>query len=196
MTPAPPRLQAQILLRGARSGAEGERDAAALALAVLAQAGAPRAVDAVVVLHLERVRAVARRLRVPTADAGHYESVGAEALVGRLRTFDPDRGVPLWGYARLRVRGEIIYALGASLGLTPHQTSAYRRVWQAYDAAVADDDDHRAPSADVVYRRLRLAYGAGIGVRTVEAVLALSGRRPVLLGDLPPGAQARALRSE
>lgn len=51
-------------------------------------------------------RGIARALpRAATITAEDLESIGLVALVERAREFDPSRGVPLWGYAKLRVSG-------------------------------------------------------------------------------------------
>lgn len=154
-------------LRAARVGSEEDRKRAGITLASLAQARVPHAEQAVVDLHRDRVRREARRLRVAEVDIGHYVSIGLVTLLDRLRRFDPARGVPLWGYARARVRGEMIGELGASLGLTPYQTSAYRRVWAASDMAAMDlAPPGRTPTASDVVERARSAFGVGFGVET------------------------------
>ena len=191
---AAPHRHVERAVRDAQVGEREARTHAGIALAVWAQTRAPHAVDAVVTLHRPHVHGQVRRLRVSRADQPHYESVGAEALVRQLGPFDASRGVPLWGYARKGVRGALIGGLGASIGLTAHQTRAYSRVWRAHDAAVADDPDHRVPLAAEVYRRVRHAHGSGIGIGTVEAVLSVPGRRVLLLDELSARGRARALR--
>jgi DNA-directed RNA polymerase specialized sigma subunit len=155
-----------------------ERDRLALPLITMACAGCSHATGALVELHRPLIGRMAARLRPPPGEREEFVSVGVEAFLVALGRYDPARGVPLWGYAHRVVRGRMIEYFGRISGLTPHQTSAYRAVWRAFDALLADPARAgRHPSASEVAARMRALSRRRVGIETIEAVLRRGRRR-------------------
>ena len=96
-----------------------------------------------------------------------------------IRRFDGTRGVPLWAYARPFVKGEVVFRLGTSAGLTRHQSRHYRAIWDAHAALSTESGD---PTAGTVHDRLRQSGRRGVGLLTIAAVLD-AGRTRALLFD-------------
>ncbi|HWE12952.1 MAG TPA: sigma-70 family RNA polymerase sigma factor [Solirubrobacteraceae bacterium] len=93
--------------RGSAQSAEGPRgrDADELALVCRAKRGGPREREELVRAYLPMIASVARAYRRSTA-VGRDELTqeGVVGLLCALERYDPDRGVPFWGYAAWWVR--------------------------------------------------------------------------------------------
>lgn len=187
MTPSD-REQLAALGRRARAWRADDVDSkeAITALVARAQTGDAAAEGELLVAHTPHVRGVCWRLRVHRSDFADRVQDGLVAMLTPIRRFDGARGVPLWAYARPFVKGEIVYRLGASAGLTRYQSECYRAVWDAYDALAAESGP---PSAGTVYERLR-QRNRHPGLATVDAVLAAGRSRPVPLDERRDSAEA------
>ncbi len=165
--------------RAWRSDGDGSREAIA-ELVARAQAGDTAAEGEVLLAHTPHVRGVCWRLRVRRLDLDDMVQDGLLAMRTPISRFDGARGVPLWAYARPFVKGEVVFRLGASAGLTRHQSRHYRAIWDARDALAAESAD---PTAGPVYDRLRQSGHRGAGPATVAAVLDAGRRRPLPLDE-------------
>lgn len=141
-------------------------------LVALAQRGDAHAEGVIFQHHREHVRGVCYRLGIGR-EWEDYLSAGQMAMRKPIQRYDPSRGVPLWGYAYHFVRGAIIFARGAHYGLTPHQTTQYRRVRRVYDELKAAREGEE-PEASAIVQTFRQRYGYGIGKGTVEPILTVA----------------------
>lgn len=180
MTPAD-RRRIAVLGRRARAW-RSDGDASRVAIAELvsrAQAGDTTAEGEVLLVHTAHVRGVCWRLRVRQMDLDDRVQDGLLAMRTPIRRFDHSRGAPLWAYARPFVKGEVIVQLGASIGLTRHQSSHYRAVWNAHDALAAESTDS---AAGAVHDHLRQS-GRRVGIDTIAAILYIGRTRPFTLDE-------------
>jgi RNA polymerase primary sigma factor len=78
-----------------------------------AKAGDQRAREQVVAAHLPRIAAMARRYAVsPQVERLELIQEGVVGLLQALQRYDPDRGVPLWAYAKPTVERSMLRLLG------------------------------------------------------------------------------------
>src|SRR5581483_3642954 len=91
--------------RSAWSAGQRARDAAEPALLARAQNGGPREREELVDAYLPMIASVARAYRRSTGiDRDELTQEGVVGLLRALERYEPERGVPFWGYAAWWVR--------------------------------------------------------------------------------------------
>lgn len=146
LRPVPsPEHRARIADLGKKARA-WRRDPVASRLAVadlveMAQAGDGLAVDAVLVYHTPHIYAMCWRLGIDKDEIDDLVQEGLIAMLEPLRRFDKERSPVLWFYARFFVRRGICLARGRQLGLSAHQATIYKSVWDAHDSLCGEDGE-------------------------------------------------------
>jgi RNA polymerase sigma factor (sigma-70 family) len=140
--------------------------------------------------HLRHATLSARRIARRLPRCVRREDVEAAALCGLWRAalaWDPGRGLLFWTYAAWRVRGEVLDALRADVGLGRSRLHAPPRLYPLPDGlasppdprpALADLRDRLAPLRRLLPWRgrvlLRLVYDEGMTQDAAACVLGLS----------------------
>jgi RNA polymerase sigma factor FliA len=114
--------------------------------------------DALILEHVSLVRIIAGRLarRLPSSvDVDELVSVGTVGLIDAIDRFDPTRGVPLKGFADVRIRGAMVDYLR---GIDP-VSRAVRRKHNALESKRAELRQRlgRTPTREEMARGLELA---------------------------------------
>ena len=128
--------------------------------------------DELIRSHMPRIRAMAGRYHGPGVDVADLVQEGIVALLGALRRFDPERGVPLWAFAEPWVRGAIYRHAQDQRRAVRLPAAALAELIQIYRASQSLASLHvLGPAMQAI------AAEAGVSVRRAELLLA-AGRTP------------------
>ena len=173
--------------RRATGSARGPRahDAAELAIVCRAQRGGPREREELVNAYLPMIASVARAYRRSTA-VGRDE-LTQEGVVGLLRAlerYDPDRGVPFWGYAAWWVRQAMQQVVSELSGPMVLSDRALRQLARVKDAQRRFEQARRREATSA-----ELSAIVGMPRSQIESLLRTERTARGL--DEPAGAEAR-----
>jgi RNA polymerase primary sigma factor len=135
---------------------------------VAAKNGAPRARESVVDAHLPLINAMARRYAVsPHIERLELVQEGVVGLLQALQRYDPDRGVPLWAYAKPTVdrsMRRLMAELGDAVELSEHGRRHLSRLRTAEQDLMREN--RRLPSRAEIIER------SGVGRELAEQIFA------------------------
>ena len=154
-----------------------------LALVRAAKAGDPAARARLVDAFMPLISASARTYRTPHVYRVELLQEGVVGLLRALERFDPDRGIPFWGYATWWVRQamqQLVSELTRPVVLSDRALRHLARLKEAHHDAVRRSG--REPS------RAELAERSGLSVDQVDALLATE-RLPRSLQEPVSGAE-------